>query len=180
MNIMMRAFLLLSVLSTIGLAQSTSTPVICKEYIAAMTDVQEKLVSLLQATPEKKLSWRPAEGIRSTSEVFLHAAGGNYLFATFIGVPLPESAQSVMDRKTGETYTQKKDEITKQLNGSSDFLKEAIGKLRDNDLDKVIDFFGSQVTLRYALLVGINHLYEHLGQSIAYARSNGIVPPWSK
>ena len=39
--------------------------------------------------------------------------------------------------------------------------------------------FGNDNTERAAFMMALNHLHEHLGQSVAYARMNGVVPPWS-
>jgi hypothetical protein len=45
---------------------------------------------------------------------------------------------------------------------------------------KQVSMFGQSFTGQQAWLLATVHLHEHLGQGIAYARVNGIVPPWSK
>jgi uncharacterized damage-inducible protein DinB len=85
-----------------------------------------------------------------------------------------------MQSKKWETQTTKKDEIKTILTNAFAFLGKAIDEMSDADLDKTFDFFGKQLSQRAALLGMVSHCSEHLGQSIAYARMNGVVPPWSK
>jgi uncharacterized damage-inducible protein DinB len=59
-------------------------------------------------------------------------------------------------------------------------LQKAITGLSDNDLQAPVKLFGRDMTKQGALMLILNDQHEHLGQSIAYARTNGAVPPWSK
>ena len=141
------------------------------EFFANLDEVQEKIVDLANATPAEKFSWRPAKDIRSISEVYMHVAGGNYFLATFLGVPAPK-----MNGDIEKTITTKADVIA-ELKRSFDHLRNAVNSV---DLEKAVKLFGKPTTNRGVLMTMLSHLHEHLGQSIAYARMNGVVPPWSR
>ena len=76
--------------------------------------------------------------------------------------------------------TTNKNEITKILERSFADLIATAKKITESDLEKNIHVFGMDMTLRNFMVSSLNHMHEHLGQSIAYARSNGITPPWSQ
>ena len=142
------------------------------EFFANLDDVQEKIVDLAIATPADKFAWRPASDVRSVSEVYMHIAGGNYFLATFLGVPAPK-----MNGDIEKTVTSKADVIA-ELNKSFDHLRKAANGV--SDLEKAVKMFGKPSSHRAVLITMLSHLHEHLGQSIAYARINNVVPPWSR
>jgi len=143
------------------------------ELLSDLDDVGKKVMQLATAIPAGKYSWRPARGVRSVSEVYMHIAGGNYFAAAAI------SRKSVSgDTQTLEQIAEK-DRVLEELRKSFDQLHDAIVAASDADLDKNVKMYGTDTTERAAMLTALNHVHEHLGQSIAYARMNGIVPPWS-
>lgn len=139
-----------------------------------LDDVQKKVLSLAEAVPAEKYSWRPAEGIRSIGEVYVHIANGNYFLLSLIGVTPPPDFK----RDAEKTVTDKA-QIIDLLKKSYDHVRAAFDKATDADMEKKVDFFGTKMTGRAIYLAVLTHNHEHLGQSIAYARTNGIVPPWS-
>ena len=141
--------------------------------------VKTQIVSLEGAIPQDKFGWRPTEGVRSISEVYLHIADANYLLANVAGLKAPFDNKTLMDEKTRDARTTDKAKIAEALNVSFDWTKGAIAKLTNADLEKTVEFFGEKLTVRNVLLSLLSHSHEHLGQSIAYARSNGVVPPWT-
>jgi uncharacterized damage-inducible protein DinB len=143
------------------------------EFLRDLDGVQRKIVDLAATVPADKYSWRPAPGVRSISEVYMHIAGGNYLLASFTGMK-----PAGHDTRSLEKITDK-DRVLVELRKSFDHLRTAALNATDTDLDKSIKMFGNDTTERAAFLTALNHLHEHLGQSIAYARMNGVVPPWS-
>jgi len=150
------------------------------DYLAQIQPVQSQIMKLEQAVPQEKYAWRPAEGVRSISEVYLHIAGSNYFLLSFGGYTAPKEANfGGGESKAWETATTNKQEIAKKLQVSFDWLRSTVMNITDTDLEKKVDFFGSEITLRSLLINNLNHLHEHLGQSIAYARMNGVVPPWT-
>ncbi|HSK78761.1 MAG TPA: DinB family protein [Thermoanaerobaculia bacterium] len=139
-------------------------------------DAEKKLVQLAEATPAEKFGWRPAEGVRTTGEVFMHVAGANYFFPTFWGGKIPDG----MDPRGFEKMGGDKAKVVETLKASFAHVTKSIEELPDAELDKQIKLFGNDSTVRMAVLIVATHGHEHLGQSIAYARSNGITPPWSR
>jgi uncharacterized damage-inducible protein DinB len=148
------------------------------DVVAVLGHVQKEMVGLEQAIPQAKFTWRPAKGVRSVAEVYLHAAAAGYFFARMLGVdPPPEIAAQL---KTFETSTTDKAKIQKALDDSFAWFGNAVKGMSDADLSKTMDLGGRQTTRRAVVLIGLGHFQEHLGQSIAYARANGVTPPWSK
>lgn len=146
------------------------------DLLASIKDAEDKLLALAEATPAEKFTWRPAEGVRSTGEVFAHVAGANYFLPTFWGVKLPAD----VDPRTFEKSAGDKAGTIAHLRQSFEHARAAISQAAAADLDKGVDLFGRKSTQRGAMLVVASHAHEHLGQAIAYARVNGIVPPWSR
>lgn len=142
------------------------------EFLANLDDVQQKIVSLAEATPAEKFAWRPQGDVRSISEVYMHIAGGNYFLATFLGIDPPKTNGDM------EKTVTKKAEVIAELKKSFVHLRAAAG--RTEDLEKPVKMFGNATTHRGVLVTVLGHLHEHLGQSIAYARMNGVTPPWSR
>jgi uncharacterized damage-inducible protein DinB len=157
-------------------AQETAAPTsgIRAELISELNGVEKQLVDLAQAVPQEKYGWRPGQGVRSVSEVYVHVAGGNYMLPTFTGVKRPAGTERGMEKTVTE-----KAKVIETLKASFDHIRKAVLQTADADLDKKVDFFGRETTVRWLFVRAVNHAHEHLGQSIAYARVNGVVPPWS-
>jgi uncharacterized damage-inducible protein DinB len=144
------------------------------QFLNQLKDVETKIVGLAEKMPQEKYSWRPAEGVRSISEVYMHIAGANYLFPAFLGVKPPAG----IDRGMEKTVTEKA-KVVEALRASFAHVREGVAAMSDADLTKATKMFGQQTTYQGVLLVMADHMHEHLGQSIAYARTNAVVPPWS-
>ena len=143
------------------------------DLLSDLDDVEKKVMQLATAVPAAKYAWRPARGVRSVSEVYMHIAGGNYFAAAALS-----RRSAAGDPGTLEQIADK-ERVLEELRKSFDQLREAIVGASDADLDKNVKMYGTDTTARAAMLTALNHIHEHLGQSIAYARMNGIVPPWS-
>ena len=144
------------------------------DYMKEIDAAKDKILALAEAFPQDKYGWRPMEGVRSVSEVFVHVASANFFLPTFAGAKLP----SGLSRDAEKTVT-KKEDVIKLLKDSYESLKNFMSTLDPKTLDDQIEFFGTKGTKRRLLLILLDHNHEHLGQSIAYARMNKIVPPWS-
>lgn len=145
------------------------------EILWQIRDAEKKLIQLAEATPAEKFAWRPAEGVRSIGEVFMHVAGANYFFPTFWGGKIPDG----LDPRGFEKQGSDKAKVVETLKASFAHVTKSIEGLPAAELDKQIKLFGNDSTVRMAVLIVATHGHEHLGQQIAYVRSNGIVPPWS-
>ena len=173
-----RAATLLAVVSLVGLA---AAPLAAGDYreeaLNRIGTLEKKFVGLSEAVPAEKYTWRPADGVRSVSELFLHVAGANFgLPSRVFGMPAPDGFQ-------GQGYdksTTDKAVIVKAVKESFAYFRASIEKLPVADADKTLKMFGQETSTRGAVVGLIEHLSEHLGQSIAYARVNGVTPPWSE
>jgi len=150
------------------------------DLLMSLAWVEQQTISLEQAMPQAKFTWRPAKGVRSVSELYLHIAGSIYFFTGKLGREAPADVQALMKANKWESQTTKKDEIKTILTTAFANLRNAILETHDADLDKQIKFMGREVSGRLILMGTQFHSAEHLGQAIAYARINGVVPPWSK
>ena len=169
-------------LFVVGLSSAQDKPTGFRgDMIDQIDHVQKQIIDLEGAMPDKKMTWRPAKGVRSVSEVYVHIAISNYLMAKFAGVELPSDVTlpAFSDMGKAEAATTNKKEIAEKLEKSFAFLKASIGKMSDTDLEKPVTFFGKETNVRGMLLTAFAHHHEHLGQAIAYARMNGVVPPWT-
>ena len=129
--------------------------------------------SLAEAMPEDKYGWRPGEGVRSVSEVFMHIAQANYGLPGVMGIKAPEGLPAKFEEITDKRV------VVDHVNRSFKFLREGVANMSDADLEKKASFFGRDRTYREILILITTHFNQHLGQSIAYSRVNGIVPPWN-
>lgn len=144
------------------------------EFLTNLQDVEKKIEQLAEAVPTDKYSWRPGPGVRSISEVYTHIAGSNYFLVTFLGKQAPQDMPRDIERITDKA------KVLAELRRSFDHVRAAATASHDADLEKPVNMFGTSTTQRGVFVTILNHLHEHLGQSIAYARMNGVAPPWSK
>lgn len=147
-----------------------------KDLQSDFTAVTDKIVQLADAIPEDMYSWRPSVGIRSVSESMMHVAAANYFFPTLLGGSMPEG---VNPRAFEQEFTSKED-ATRVFKESVEHLKSAMAKAAEGSMDGEISFAGQTMSKPGFLHFAISHSHEHLGQLIAYARSIGVVPPWSQ
>lgn len=137
--------------------------------------VQEKFVQLANALPADKLTWRPSPDSRSFAEVLLHVAGERYGILSLMGAQLPDG----FDRKGFEKSTTDRARIVEELNKSWDFTQKTIKGMTNADFARLLPKLGPQANAGDVVYVLVADAHEHLGQSVAYARENGIVPPWT-
>ena len=145
-------------------------------YDGEWSHVSRQLIELAEATPPEKFAWRPAPGVRSASEVYMHIAIANFYLLSVTGPKMPADLNSPDLEKT---VTAKVD-VIRWLKRSLDAVKTARAELKPGDLQRKVKIQGKEVTVDGMYLRIIVHDNEHMGQLIAYARMNGIVPPWSK
>ena len=139
--------------------------------------VSRQLIVLSEATPAEKFTWRPAEGVRSVSEVYMHIALTNFELLSATGSKMP--AADITSDDMEKTVTAKADVIA-WLKRSIEAVKTARAALKPADLRRKVRVDNHDATIDNVYLRIIIHANEHMGQLVAYARMNGIVPPWSK
>jgi uncharacterized damage-inducible protein DinB len=146
------------------------------ELIGDIDVVAQRYLALADAMRDH-YDWRPGEGVRSVSEVFMHMAAANFMIPTMAGVDLPEG-MSMAEVRELETVTDPA-RVRETLDRSFQHLRHAIAMTPDAALDDPTTMFGRETTKRAVLLLLATHAHEHLGQAIAYTRMNGVTPPWS-
>lgn len=143
---------------------------------ASVDDAETKLTALADAMPAEKYSWRPGEKVRSVGEVFMHVAGGNYFLTGLLGGKAPEG----VNPREFDKDANDKAKVKATMKASFDHVRKFLAAMPDADLSKAMKIFGRDGTAAELVLGLATHNHEHLGQSIAYARMNGVVPPWSQ
>lgn len=168
------AFAVAAALTPAPVSAQTPSSGLQAELVGQLDDAVNKLVQLAEAIPQDKYGWRPGEGVRSVSEVLMHVVGGNYYITTFVGVAAPSGLSRDM-----ETTVTDKAEVIAALKRSAEHVRTSLRAAEEADLNKPAKMFGQDTTHRNVYLTVVMHAHEHLGQLIAYARTNGVVPPWS-
>jgi uncharacterized damage-inducible protein DinB len=144
-------------------------------------DIEQKSVALAKAIPEDKYDWRPGPGVRSIREVCLHLAYGNQLMLDISnGLSGDDLWKRIGDQVKREGAGLTKEQVVQAMTDSFKTVREALESASAGSLSRDVDFFGNATTRRAVLASLDVHIAEHMGQLIAYARMNGIVPPWSK
>ncbi|MBX3175034.1 MAG: DinB family protein [Gemmatimonadaceae bacterium] len=173
MSRMLRTMILAAALAPALPAQSNDWR---QEFLAVMQTAADKYIQLAEAIPADKYTWRPAEGVRSVAETFLHVATANYGLASNLGAQLPAGVPV----RTLEKSTTDKAVIVKHLRDAFAHFRGAVEAFPADQPTKMVRFFGPpEITARHFLYFNADHNGEHLGQLIAYARSVGVTPPWS-
>ena len=137
--------------------------------------LQQHFASLAAVLPEDLYKWRPTEGVRSFSEVFLHVALMNYSFAPYFGVP----AAPGFEIKDYEKSTTDKSKIIAEINKSFDYVRAAIDKRSNKELQTIVPKFGPDASEGDLAFLVVSDDHEHMGQAVAYARMKGIILPWT-
>jgi uncharacterized damage-inducible protein DinB len=138
-------------------------------------NVQKKFVDLANTLPADKLTWRPSPDSRSFAEVFLHVAGERYGILSLMGAERPTG----FDGKALEKSTTDKAQIITELTKSWDFTQKTINGMSNADFAKLLPKLGPKANAGDVVYLLVADAHEHLGQAVAYARENGIVPPWT-
>jgi len=144
------------------------------EFLNELNIVEKKVIDLANTMPQEKYGWRPGQGVRSVSEVYMHIAATNFLLPQFAGIKPPDG----LDRNLEKNVTNKA-KVLAILKQSFEHIRQAILQTPDAALNKSAKYFGDETTIRGVFFNAATHMHEHLGQSIAYARMNGVVPPWT-
>ena len=155
--------------------KSDDVPMYNKMVVASVSDAADKMVQLANAIPADRYGWRPMEGVSSVGEVLLHVAGANYFISNMLGMAVPAG---VNPRSLGDGND--KVSTIAAYEASVKHVKKALMAVSEAAAAEEIDMFGNKAPRARLMLVIADHGHEHLGQMIAYARSNEIVPPWSQ
>ena len=172
---MKKLVLPLVLLSARSILAQTAPEGIWQGYDGEWRHVSSQLIALAEATPAENFSWRPASGVRSTSEVYMHIVGSNFYLLSVTGPKMPADWKEGMEK----TVTSKA-EVIDWLKRSLDAVKEARLAETPKDLQRKVHIADRDATVDGIYLRILLHANEHMGQLVAYARMTGVVPPWSQ
>lgn len=173
-----------SILLSIFFCLFTVTPLLAqqsatnnfKSQFSGHFDYASRVLQLAKAMPADLYDWRPMEDVSSVQEVYTHIARYNfYYLENSLGIPAPDD----VDVENIESITGKEN-VVAILERSINHLKDAVKQMPDSKLTGETELYGRTVNGQAVLMQLITHMSEHVGQSIAYARMNEVVPPWSE
>jgi uncharacterized damage-inducible protein DinB len=151
------------------------------DTLADFERVSGKLLSLAEAIPADQYGWRPSEEVRTVAQVLMHVAVTNYALPPGFGAtPAAGVPQGFQELSAELEAVTAKDQVLEKLRASIDYAKAALAGVPDAEVSGTVEFFGRDMSRRQLMLILLTHAHEHLGQAIAYARSIGVVPPWSR
>ena len=167
---------LFTIVMLLGSVQLFAQGQLQKEASGNISYTSDHVMQLAEAIPAEKYSWAPEEGVRSVAGVLAHIITLNYFFGSKLGGTVPEGINMMSIEKD----LTEKEEITAALKQSYEMLITAVQKAKDESLSEKVEYpFPGEYTNMSSILIAMSHTNEHLGQLIAYARMNGITPPWS-
>ena len=146
-----------------------------QEFLGQFNGSMSKFIALAEAMPAEKYAWSPGTGVMPVAKVYAHVAHYNFRYPSQnMSVALPATVK--LD--TLEAVAAKA-QVLALLRQSGDFVRTAVNQMPDAQLAGQTRLYGRDVQRWAVLFQLLAHMNEHLGQSIAYARMNGVVPPWS-
>lgn len=154
---------------------------VASDLLTDLSGVETKLVDLANAIPEGKYDWQP-DSARSVRKVLLHVAADNYLMPAMLGFTPDPATGITTDYSTATAFESRnlpKDSVVAELRKSFAFVKQSLQGMSATAMSGPVTMFGQPFTGQSAWILAVTHLHEHLGQMIAYARTNGVKPPWS-
>lgn len=154
-----------------------------KDYhVGAANDLRSKFAGLAEAIPENRYDWKPMDGTRSVRDVLALVAAEANIFPGYWGLPIPQGSvgeyRAETARLAGAAST--KAELIAQLNRSFDHLIRSLARMSDAERAADGRTFGRSIKVDAGITLALSDMHEHLGQLIAYARMNQVVPPWSR
>lgn len=167
---------LLSLFILPGVVRAQNALEVRDELMGQFNASMRKIIALADAMPAESYSWSPGEGVMEVGHVYMHLARYNYLYPTQnLGENLPDGVE--LDRMES---VRDKVQILAALKASQEWVRGAVGAMSAEDLAEGTELYGRDVAKWAVLVQLLAHMNEHVGQSIAYARMNGLVPPWAR
>ena len=152
-----------------------------QNLVSTVEIAHTKFSSLAAAMPEATYAWQPMDGVRTVSAVYIHIAADNFFVPSLMGLDAPDETGITDDVMTFRAYQER--EMTKaEVVAAVDHSFEVLLGAREetaNNLERPLMLGGGETTVGDIWIRAVTHLHEHLGQSIAYARTKEVVPPWS-
>jgi len=149
------------------------------EYLADLDTLHAKIVDLAKAIPADKYNWRPSADVRTIAQVLMHVASEFYYYTPrSIGGQGPADYGPAQAKNAALEKISTKPEVLDHLDKSWAHTKSQFAA---SDPSKLTGSYQPwNMPLDRAAFNMDGDLHEHLGQLIAYARSVGVKPPWTK
>jgi len=165
--------ILLCILAFAQITQAQSKAAQLKEWERAKAYTKE----YLDAMPDNAYTLKPSPEMRSFAEQLLHLADANYGFTSgFSGIQNPNGQE-----KLENTPDKSKENVSRLVLSSYDFVIENIGKLSDQQLEENIKLFGQMDMSRNTAIAKLfEHQTHHRGQTTVYIRLAKTTPPNEK
>ena len=170
-----KAFLVWTFLSASMLFGQAPSGGIWQGYDGEWKHVSRQLIALAEATPADKFAWRPAPGVRSTGEVYMHIVDANFYLLSVTGPKMPSDLNEDSEKRITS-----KPEVIAWLKRSLEVVNKAHLAETAKDLERKVRIEDQDATVDGIYLRILVHANEHMGQLVGYARMTGVVPPWSK
>ena len=148
--------------------------------VADLRTMKDKFVGLAEAFPADKYGWTPMEGVRSVKDVLILLTTEGNRFPTQWGAPTPSGVNPDRGAERTRLEALSRAALTAELGRAFDNVISVVEEMDDPARMREIRFFGQAVRVAGAINMAGSDMHEHLGQLIAYARANQIVPPWSR
>jgi len=169
-----------AVVLTVPGALMAQTMSVHQAQVADIEGMKTKFTSLGEAFPDGTMDWRPMEGVRSVKDVLVLITAECYVFPTMMGAPAPAGASGDFRAEMGRLGALSRADLMAEMAKGFDHFSQVVTGMDEAAQMKEADFFGRKVTTSAGVAMATADMHEHLGQLIAYARSNEIVPPWSR
>lgn len=168
---------LLAVLATTPAAHAQAAPAGFRgEFLQQFDGSMEKVIALAEAVPAEKYARPAVPSAMPLGRIFAHIASYNYEYpARAMGIAPPAG----IDRDTLERVAEKA-QVVALLRRSADHVRQSVRRMPEAQLARTTTLYGREVPQWAVLLQLLAHMNDHMGQSIAYARASGVVPPWSR
>ena len=154
-----------------------------KDYhLADVAELRSKFVGLAQAFPEDRYDWKPMDGTRSVRDVLVLLAAEGNVFPVNWGLPAAEGAARGYQAESArlDSIAKTKAQVIAELERSFDHLSRSLAGMSDSARAADGKTWGRDMKVDAGITMALSDMHEHLGQLIAYARMNRIVPPWSR
>ena len=170
----------LFVLPVAGAAQAGGMQAWQDQTVADLEQMRDKFLSLAEAFPENMWDWTPMEGVRTVRDVMVLIVTEEHVFPAMWGADPPMGAASGFGAETARVAAMSKADVIAEMERSFDHMIESFRSMTAADLAADASWFGQATNGTGIVGHAVVDMHEHLGQSIAYARMNQIVPPWSR
>ena len=149
------------------------------EAVADLEQMRDKFLSLAEAFPEDTWDWMPMEGTRSVRDVMVLMVAEGHIFPGMWGATPPTGAADAFGAEIARVTAMSKADVISEMERSLNYMVESVRSMTGPERTAEASWFGTATNGAGVVMHAIVDMHEHLGQSIAYARSNQIVPPWS-